>query len=97
MPKNSERIIAYPRSGATTPAQTSVGAAAGIILNANSRRFGMMIQNTGTTTIYLSLGSVNPTVSAYHVALRACVSSDDGNGGIFVDDSWQDHTTDIVW
>jgi hypothetical protein len=76
------------RSVANTPAQTSVGAGAGQILAANANRRGMIIQNTGTTTIYLSLGGVNPTTTAYHFCLKACSGANDGSGGAYVDDVW---------
>lgn len=88
MPKTSTRVIPYQRNTASTPAQTAVGAGAGTILNANALRTGMVIQNTGTTIIYLSMGATAPTVTAYHVALAACTAGDDGKGGIYVDDTW---------
>lgn len=88
MPKNTTRVIAHGRSTVSTPAQTSVGAVAGIILNANALRTGMVIQNTGTTVIYLTLGATVPTVTAYHYALAACSVADNGIGGVYIDDAW---------
>lgn len=88
MPRNTTRVIPHGRNISNTPAQTSVGAGAGVILNATPLRTGLIIQNTGTTIIYLSFGSVNPTTTVYHVALRACDAGNDGNGGIYVDDAW---------
>lgn len=80
--------IPVTRTRASTPAQTSVGAGAGQILAANDGRRGLIIQNTGTTIIYLVLGSATPTATVYHVALRACSVANDGNGGIYNDDAW---------
>lgn len=80
--------IPVTRTRATVPAQTSVGAGAGQIIAANEARRGLIIQNTGTTIIYITLGSTAPTTTAYHVALRACSVANDGNGGIYNDDAW---------
>jgi hypothetical protein len=80
-------IYAKPRKTASTPAQTSVGVGAGVILAANDNRKGLLIVNTGTTVIYLGLGAT-PTVTAYHYPLAACSSGDDGKGGQYFDDQW---------
>lgn len=80
-------IYAKPRKTASTPAQTSVGAGAGVILAANDNRKGLLIVNTGTTIIYLGLGAT-PTVTAYHYVLGACAVGDDGKGGQYFDDQW---------
>lgn len=79
---------AIQRSSASTAAQTSVSNVAGQILAANGGRKGLIIQNTGTTIIYLVLGAGTPTTSVYHVALKACSVANDGNGGIYNDDAW---------
>jgi hypothetical protein len=77
-----------PQATAAVPAQTSVGAAAGIILILNQKRKGFWVQNTGLTVLYLALGEVSPTVTAYHVALAACTGADDGKGGAYFDSNW---------
>jgi len=77
-----------PQVSASTPAQTSVTDTAGVILYANGRRKGLVVQNTGTTIIKLAFGSTSPTQGAYHVALSACTVANDGSGGIYVDDAW---------
>ena len=87
---------AFPRVTASTPAQTSVTGAAGIVLNANAAtstnptggRKGFTIQNTGTTILYFTYGATNPTTTAYHIALAACTAANDGTGGIFDEDAW---------
>lgn len=81
-------IEARQRNSASTPAQTSVSDSAGVILAANDDRKGLIVQNSGTTTIYLTLGATNPTVTAYHVALAACTAGDDGKGGAYFDEAW---------
>lgn len=80
--------LAVPRSLASTAAQTSVSNVAGQLLAANGGRKGLIIQNTGTTVIYLVLGAGTPTTSVYHIALRACSTANDGMGGIYNDDAW---------
>ena len=77
-----------PQQGVSTPAQTSVGGTAGIILVFNAKRKGFIVQNTGTTTLYLSFGATLPTTSVYHVALKAATGADDGSGATYFDDSW---------
>lgn len=77
-----------PALGSTTPAQTGLGVAAAVILNANPKRKGFTVQNTGTTVIKLTLGATDPTQTEYHVALKACSAADDGSGGTYFDDSW---------
>lgn len=76
------------RTATSTPAQTSVGAVAGQVLAANANRRGLMVQNTGTTIIYLVLGAGTPTTSVYHVALKGGTAADDGTGAIYLDDVW---------
>lgn len=88
MPRNTTRVIPHQRNTISTPAQTSVGAGAGIILAANALRTGLTVQNTGTTVIYLAYGSTNPTATAYHYSLAACTVAHDGTGGFWSDDVW---------
>jgi hypothetical protein len=87
---NTQRtsVQAFPRETISTPAQTSVSNVAGQLLATNRARRGLVIQNTGTTILYLVLGSATPTSSAYHVALGACASANDGKGGVYNDDAW---------
>jgi hypothetical protein len=75
-------------STATTPVQTPVGTGVAQLLAPNSSRRRLLVQNTGTTVLYLSLGPTAPTTTAYHVALAACSSADDGSGGTYVDEMW---------
>lgn len=82
-------VEARPQTTASAPAQTSIGTVAGQVLAANTDRRSVIIQNTGTTTIKLTLGSTAPTQTVYHVALKACGIADDGSGGIYADDAWR--------
>jgi hypothetical protein len=87
---NSQRssVQAFPRENVLPAAQTNVGNAAGQIIGTNRARRGFIVQNTGTTILYLLLGTGVPTTSVYHVALKACSVANDGLGGIYSDDSW---------
>jgi hypothetical protein len=80
-------IESSPQGAASTPAQTSIGTTAAVILAANQKRKGLFIQNTGTTVIKLTFGATLPTQTVYHVALAASTSADDGKGGVYVDDA----------
>jgi hypothetical protein len=81
-------VEARQRNAVSAAAQTSVGAVAGQILAANDNRKGLVIVNTGTTTLYLVFGSGTPTTTVYHVALKAAAAADDGSGATWIDDSW---------
>jgi hypothetical protein len=81
-------IEGSPQVGVSTPAQTSVGAAAGLLIAANPKRKGLTIQNTGTTVIKLNFGLVDPTQTVYHLALAASTSADDGTGASYFETSW---------
>lgn len=79
---------AFPRETVSTPAQTAVSNVAGQLIATNRNRRGLVIQNTGTTILYLVLGSATPTSSAHHFALGACSAANDGRGGVYNDDAW---------
>ncbi len=73
----------------SVPSQQSVGTTAGTILGANNARKELIVQNTGTATVYLGLGQT-PTTTAYHMAIAACANAtNDGSGGSFVSDLWK--------
>jgi len=59
-----------------------------VLLIENAKRKGLIVVNTGTTTIKLTLGDTAPTQMAYHVPLKACSVADDGSGSAYFDASW---------
>ena len=67
-------------STANAPAQTTVGAIAGVILAANAAAKARSIKNTSVLKLYLGFGAA-PSVTAYHFPLSACGTHDDGAGG----------------
>jgi hypothetical protein len=76
-----------PQAYASTPAQTSVGVVAAVVLVSNQKRKGFMVQNTGTTILKLAFGAT-PTQTVYHVSLKGGTVADDGTGSVYVDDVW---------
>jgi len=50
-----------PQQGASTPVQTTIGAAAAQVVALNRKRKGLIIQNTGLTTLKFCYGSTSPT------------------------------------
>jgi hypothetical protein len=77
-----------PQATCSTPAQTTIGTTAAVILAANPKRKGVFIQNTGATVIKLAFGSTDPTQTVYHAALGAATGADDGTGGSWSDDAF---------
>ncbi len=73
---------------ASAAAQTTVGTTAGQVLAANSNRKRMIFQNVGTTVIKLVLGAGTPTQTAFHRALPAGGTADDGSSPVYSDDMW---------
>jgi hypothetical protein len=84
----SVSVAAVTSNTASTPAQTTVGTTAAQVLAANSGRKRLMLQNVGTTTIFITYGSTNPTTSAFHFALPAGGSTGDGSSRIQEDTMW---------
>lgn len=56
-------VDAVNATSVTVPAQTAVGATAVTLLAANANRKRFSVQNTGTTTIYLSLRATDTNKS----------------------------------
>ena len=83
-------ITTAPVSSTTSnvPSQQTVTSTSGQILATNSSRKECTVVNTGTVAVYLGLGRT-PTSTAYHVALSACTSANDGTGGTYTSDIWK--------
>lgn len=83
-------VLTTPKSSTVTAhAQTAVGTVGVSLLAANTARKQVMVHNTGTTTIKLSLTTTDPTQTSYHLALKAGTAADDGLGGTYISDLWQ--------
>lgn len=85
---DSVSVCPDPATATNTPTQIVQGTTAAVVLPSNIIRKGFTVQNTGTTVIKLSFGSVSPTQTAYHVALSACSVADNGLGGFYSDDTF---------
>lgn len=55
------------------------------ILTANDNRRTVIIQNLGTTTVYVKFGTA-ATVTSFDCILKAGTANDDGLGGVFTED-----------
>lgn len=64
---------------ANTPAIITT---AGVIIAANAKRKGFMIQNVGTNTIFIRLGGTASS-TVFHIALKGGTEDSDGTGGSF--------------
>jgi len=69
-------------SGITTSqnSNTPTIASSTTAIAANTARIGWSIQNLGTNTLYVLLGS-GASTSVFHYALKAGSGNDDGSGG----------------
>lgn len=76
----------------STTASTPSIAADATALAANSSRKAWIIQNLGTDTLYVRLGS-GATTSVFTVALRPGDANDDGKGDVLSDVIWQGAVT----
>ncbi|MBV9448562.1 MAG: hypothetical protein JO345_21970 [Streptosporangiaceae bacterium] len=76
---------------ASAVAQTTVSTSSASILASNGSRKACSVQNTGTTVIKLGLGKT-PTQTAYHIALPASGSADDGSSR-----RWDGTISGVVW
>lgn len=67
-----------------------VTTAGNILPNANTSRRTIIIQNLGTSPLYVFLGAGADTVSNFHFILKGGAIAMDGTGGVFTEDtlSW---------
>lgn len=71
-------LIVYQTGNVNTPS-IATGVTA---LSANSKRNGFNIQNVGTNTLFVLLGS-GASTTVFHVVLKAGTGASDGLGGSF--------------
>ena len=76
---------------ASVPTRQTVGSTSGSILAANGARKGCSVQNVGTVPVLLGFGQV-PTATAYHLALPAGGSSNDGSS-----QPWDGTVSGVLW
>lgn len=66
--------------------RTGIITTAGTILLANDNRSCVIIQNLGTTALFIKFGSSASTID-FDLILKAGSSNDDGLGGTFTEDT----------
>jgi hypothetical protein len=85
----SGTLVATPTTSntATAPAGNTIDGTAETVLAANANRKRLILQNVGTTRIYVAFGAT-PTTSNYHLALPAGGSQNDGSSAPYLDTLW---------
>lgn len=70
--------VIRPTQASNTPSIASATTA----LAANAARIGFSIQNLGTNTLFVLLGT-GASTTVFHQVLKASTGADDGSGGVF--------------
>lgn len=81
-------VIPQSSTTASAPSRQTIGGTAASILASNSSRKRCMIQNVGTTVLYLAFGAT-PTTTNFHLSLPAGGSAGDGTSPSYSDDLWK--------
>lgn len=71
------------------PSEVNVGTGSSQLLALNNNRKRFIVQNVGTTKIYLLLGTGTASTSLYSVVLPGGTAANDGTGGSYIDELWQ--------
>lgn len=91
------RILAVDAAVTITPIESSTISAAGpqtvgtspvTLLAANALRKRLILQNVGTTKLWILFGSGTPSASNYHIALPAGGTANDGSSPPYIDTMW---------
>lgn len=72
----------------TSPGPTTIGTSSAQLLAANSSRKRMVLQNVGTTKLYILFGAGTASSSNYHIALPAGGNTNDGSSPVYSDTLW---------
>jgi hypothetical protein len=88
--KVSGSLTVTPEKSATVsaPGPTTIGTSSAQLLAANSNRKRMILQNVGTTRLYILFGAGTASAANYHIALPAGGNTNDGSSPPFVDTLW---------
>jgi hypothetical protein len=91
------RTLAVNAAVTVTPVQSSTISAAGpvtvgtspvTLLALNALRKRLILQNVGTTKIFILFGAGTPSSSNYHIALPAGGTTNDGSSPVYIDTMW---------
>ena len=88
--KVSGTFSATPVTSATvnSPGPTTVGTISTTLLAANATRVKVILQNVGTTKIFILFGAGVASDTNYHIALPAGGTANDGSSPLYVDVTW---------
>src|ERR1700722_17366208 len=68
--------------------QQTVGTSSASLLAANPSRTRFIVQNDGTTRIFILFGSGTASATNYSICLPACGSAHDGSSAPYIDTQW---------
>jgi hypothetical protein len=81
--------VTPPASGTVSAAgPTAIGASSVQLLAANTSRKRLILQNVGTTRVYILFGAGTASSSNYHISLPAGGNANDGSSPIYSDTLW---------
>lgn len=86
----AEVNVIYPTGAGNNGANTPSIASAATAIAANTKRLAWSIQNLGTATLFVLLGS-GASATVFHWVLKAGTGADDGLGGVV------SQTEGVVW
>lgn len=86
----AEVNVIYPTGANNNGSNTPAIASAATAIAANSKRLGWSIQNLGTNTLFVLLGT-GASTTVFHWVLKAGTGADDGLGGVV------SQTEGVVW
>lgn len=70
----------------TIQSRSGIVTSAGDVLAANDKRRTLIIQNLGTSPLFVALGT-GASASVFDFILQAGTGTDDGSGGVFLEDT----------
>lgn len=73
----------------STNALVAVSTSSVTAIAANASRKRLILQNQGTTILYILLGSGSASLTNYTFALAACGTTKDGSSPVIFDEMWQ--------
>jgi hypothetical protein len=84
-------LTVTPDKSATVSAAgpTTIGASSAQLLASNSSRKRMILQNVGTTRLFILFGAGTASAVNYHIALPAGGNTNDGSSPVYSDTLWQ--------
>ena len=84
-------LTVTPEESSTVSAAgpTTLGTTSAQLLAANALRKKLILQNVGTTKIWILFGAGTASAVNYHIALPAGGTANDGSCPVYIDEMWQ--------